>query len=82
MLVIDHTSLNYMCYVVIITGSRTLRELDVSWNDIGDNGISVITEWLLSNKLLRKLNVRRCHFSMKGTILYTSCIVLKCRAHV
>ena len=71
-----------MCYVVIITGSRTLRELDVSWNDTGDNGISVITEWLLSNKLLRKLNVRGCHFSMKGTILYTSCIVLKCRVHV
>ena len=82
MLVIDHTSLNCMCYVVIITGSRTLRELHVSWNYIGDNGISVITEWLLPNKLLRKLNVANCHFSMKGTILYTSCIVLKCRAHV
>ena len=69
-------------YTVIITGSITLTELYVSYNDIGDNGISVITEWLLSNKLLRKLNVKRCDFSMKGTILYTICIVLKCRAHV
>ena len=65
MLVVDHTSLNCMC--IIITGSTTLRELDVWFNDIGDNGISVITEWLLSNKLLRKLNVAVCHFSMKGT---------------
>ena len=55
-----------MC-TVIITGSTTLRELDLSYNDIGDNGISVITEWLLSNKLLRSMNVSCCDFSVKGT---------------
>ena len=82
MLVIDHTSLNCMCLYCHIADGATLRELNVSWNHIGDNGISVLTEWLLPNKLLRKLDVRRCGFSMKGTILYTSCIVLKCRAHV
>ena len=54
---------------VIITGSTTLRELDVSHNDIGDNGISVITEGLRSNKSLTKLDVSRCEFSVKGTIL-------------
>ena len=55
---------------VIITGSTTLRELDVSFNDIGDNGISVITEGLQSNKALTKLNVSVCRFSVKGTVLY------------
>ena len=55
---------------VIITGSTTLRELDVSWNDIGDNGISVITEGLQSNKMLTKLDVSECRFSVKGTVLY------------
>ena len=55
---------------VIITGSTTLRELDVSWNDIGDNGISVITEGLQSNKMLTKLDVSECTFSVKGTVLY------------
>ena len=55
---------------VIITGSTTLRELDVSWNNIGDNGISVITEGLQSNKTLTKLDVTVCGFSVKGTILY------------
>ena len=55
---------------VIITGSTTLRELDVSFNDIGDSGISVITQWLLSNKTLTKLNVTYCNLSVKGTVLY------------
>ena len=53
---------------VVITGSMTLEELDVSNNDIGDNGISVITEWLLSNKTLIKLNITRCNLSQKGTV--------------
>ena len=69
MLVIDHTSLNCVCVCIIITGT-TLRELDVSGNAIGDNGISVITEWLLSNKTLTKLSVSYCNLSVKGTVLY------------
>ena len=54
---------------VIITGSTTLRELNVSFNEFGDNGISVITEGLQSNKTLTKLNVSWCEFSLKGTLL-------------
>ena len=54
---------------VVITGT-TLRELDVGYNYIGDNGLSVITEWLLSNKTLTKLVVSRCKLSVKGTVLY------------
>ena len=54
---------------VVITGT-TLRELDVGYNDIGDNGISVITERLLSNKTLTKLDISNCELSVKGTILY------------
>ena len=56
--------------VVVFTGSTTLRELDLWTNDIGDNGISMITEWLLSNKTLTKLNVSGCNLSMKGTVVY------------
>ena len=58
---------------VIITGSTTLRELDVSSNQIADNGISLITEGLQSNKTLIKLNVSRCDLSVKGTVLYKMC---------
>ena len=55
---------------VIITGSTTLRELNVGWNDIGDSGIIVITQWLQSSKTLMKLDVSRCNLSVKGTVLY------------
>ena len=57
-------------FIVIITGSATLRELDVSFNAIGDYGISVITEWLLSTNTLTKLEVSRCNLSVKGIVLY------------
>ena len=55
---------------VVIIGSNTLRELKVSLNAIGDNGISVITEWLLSNKTLTTLDISDCEISVKGTVLY------------
>ena len=59
----------FVMSTVIITGSTTLRELDVSGNNI-DNGISVITEGLQSNKTLTKLNVSWCRLSVKGTVVY------------
>ena len=60
----------FVMSTVIITGSTTLRELNVGWNDIDDNGISVITEGLQSNKTLTELNVSYCGLSVKGTVLY------------
>ena len=54
---------------VIITGSATLRELDVSWHDIGDEGIAVISEALQHNKSLTSLCIGRCGFSVKGTLV-------------
>ena len=52
---------------VIITGSTTLRELNVSWNDIGNNGISEITKGLQSNNTLVQLNVSGCDVTAKGS---------------
>ena len=63
----------FVMSTVIITGSTTLRELDVSYNQIGDNWISLITEGLQSNKMLTKLNVSECDLSVKGTVLYKMC---------
>ena len=60
----------FVMSTVIITGSTTLRELDVSGNDNGDNWISVITEGLQSNKTLTKLNISDCGLSVKGTVPY------------
>ena len=63
----------FVMSTVIITGSTTLRELDVSYNQIGDNGISLITEGMQSNKMLTKLDVSSCDLSVKGTVLYKMC---------
>ena len=54
---------------VIITGSATLRVLNVSWNDIGDDGMAVISEALQHNKSLTTLRVIRCGLSVKGTVV-------------
>ena len=51
---------------VIITGSTTLRVLDVGGNEIGDDGISMISEELQHNNSLTKLSVERCVLSAKG----------------
>ena len=63
----------FVMSTVIITGSTTLRELNVGWNRNGDNWISMITEGLQSNKILTKLNVSMCDLSVKGTVLYKMC---------
>ena len=56
-----------MC-TIIITGSATLRVLDVSRNDIGDEGMGIISEALQHNKSLTKLVVLNCGLSVKGTV--------------
>ena len=55
---------------VIITGSATLRVLDVNNNDIGDDGMAVISEALQHNKSLTTLEVVKCGLSVKGTVVY------------
>ena len=53
---------------VIITGSATLRVVNVSGNDIGDDGMAVISEALQHNKSLTTLRVAKCGLSVKGTV--------------
>lgn len=65
--------------IIIITGvvfisqllkvTHTLQELSINNNDIGDEGMAVISEALHSNKSLTKLWVVKCGLSVKGTAL-------------
>ena len=55
---------------VIITGSATLGVLYVSLNDIGDDGMAVISEALQHSKTLTTLRVVQCGLSVKGTVVY------------
>ena len=43
--------------------------LDVRWNDIGDDGMAVISEALQNNKSLTTLNVSECGLSVKGNVV-------------
>ena len=52
----------------MITGSPSLRVLDVSWNNIGDDGISLYLQHI---NTVTELSVKRCRLSVKVV-----CIVL------
>ena len=51
---------------VVITGSTTLRVLNVGDNEIGDDGISMISEELQHNNSLNELTVAVCGLSVNG----------------
>ena len=59
----------FVISTVIITGSATLRVLEVSYNDISDDGMAVISEALQHNKSLTTLSVGECGLSVKGTVV-------------
>ena len=63
---------------VIITGSATLRVLNVSNNDIGDDGMAVISEALQHNKSLTTLMVAMFGLSVKGTVVCVFICILQC----
>ena len=49
----------------MITGSPSLRELDVSYNNIGDDGISLCLQYI---NTLTELSVIGCGLSAKGSV--------------
>ena len=59
----------FVTLTVIITGSATLRVLVVSYNDISDDGMEVISEALQHSKSLTTLSIVRCRLSVKGTVV-------------
>ena len=62
-----------MCLLCILLllfiDSVTLRVLRVSYNDIGDDGMAVISEALQNSKSLTELNVRCCGLSVQGNVV-------------
>ena len=70
----------FVICTVIITGSTTLRVLDVSVNDIGDKGMAMISEALQHNKSLTRLKVERCGLSVKGTVASVWISLLICKS--
>ena len=52
----------------LLNVTHTLQELIMHSNDIGDDGMAVISEALQHNKSLTTLNVLQCGLSVKGTV--------------
>ena len=63
-------------FVVVTTGAsclgellkvnNSLQQLDMRYNDIGEDGILSIADGLQHNNTLQILNVSGCEFSVKG----------------
>ena len=53
----------------LLNVTHTLQELNISANDIGDDGIAVISEALQHNKSLTTLYVLECGLSAKGNVV-------------
>ena len=67
----------YMACIMIITGAvyisqllnftPTLQCLHMSYNDIGDDGMAILSEALQHNKSLTDLSVKECGLSEKSS---------------
>ena len=53
----------------LLTATRTLQDLNMRDNDVGDEGIKVISEALQHNKSLTSLWILECGLSVKGTVI-------------
>ena len=53
----------------LLNVTHTLQVLNMNFNDIGDDGMAVISEALQHNKSLTTLMVRGCELSVKGTVV-------------
>ena len=59
------------CLGELLKVNNSVQELDMKYNDIGDDGMLSIADGLQHNNILTKLNVSECKFSMKGIAIAT-----------
>ena len=53
----------------LLNVTTTLQCFDMSGNDIGDEGMAIISEALQHNKSLTTLEAAHCGLSVKGTVV-------------
>jgi len=66
----------YISQLLNIT--HTLQVLDMLGNDIGDNGMAVISEALQHNISLTTLVITKCGLSVKGTVVCKILYYIRC----
>ena len=60
------------CVGELLKVNNSLQELVMWGNVIGDDGMSSVADGLQCNNTLTKLDVMRCGFSVKGTVVYNN----------
>ena len=60
------------CLSELLQVNNSLQKLSMGFNDVGDEGISSVTEGLKHNKTLTNLDIASCGLSVKGTVLYNT----------
>ena len=58
------------CVGELLKVNNSLQELDMYDNPIDDDGVSAVANGLQCNNTLIELDVGRCGFSVKGTVVY------------
>ena len=53
----------------LLNVTHTLQQLNMSYNDIGDDGMAVISEALQHSKSFTTLEVEDCGLSVGGTVV-------------
>ena len=53
----------------LLNVTHTLQQLNIGGNNIGDDGIAVISEALQHNKSVTILRIQECGLSAKGTMM-------------
>ena len=53
----------------LLNVTHTLQELNMNSNEIGDDGMAVISEALQHNKSFTTLRIGHCGLSVKGTVV-------------
>ena len=64
--IINYITVGAIAVSKLLVGNDTLQMLNISSNDIGNDGISVIAEQLQYNTTLTTLHIIRCGLSRKG----------------
>ena len=59
------------CLGELLKVNNSLQQLDMGYNDIGDDGMSSVADGLQYNETLTKLYVEWCRLSVKGTVVCT-----------
>ena len=59
-------TIGVICIKTLLMENKTITSLDISSNDIGDEGVASVCQGVNHNKTVTTLSIHSCGFSVKG----------------